>query len=116
MTLLIKIITNVILIPKIGYLAACWATIISDFCHYWIGMLLLKKIGFPINSAKLIGTPALGGILSALCFLPIQWYHSIVSTVFFTGLAVVAYASVIYISKYMRKVDFLLLIHPTKRM
>jgi len=99
-----------ILIPKIDYLAGCWATILSDFCHYWICAALLKKIGFPIQTVRLILIPALGSLLSALCLLPNRDSSSILSSLPFTGLAIVVYIGVITFFKYIGKEEMLSLI------
>ncbi len=101
-----------ILIPKIDYLAGCWATILSDVCHYWICAALLKKIGFPIQTVRLILIPALGSLLSALCLLPNRGSSSILSSLPFTGLAIVVYIGVITIFKYIGKEEMLSLIRP----
>ena len=113
--LLVKIAVNLILIPRAGYLAACWAAILSDAVHYWMGMFFLKRIGFIFNNVKLIGIPALGGFLSAVCLLLTRWSPSIIYTFSLTILAVVVYTGTIYISKYIKKEEILSLIRPASK-
>ncbi len=108
--LVVKMTSNFILIPKIDYLAGCWATILSDFCHYWICAVLLKKIGFPIQTVRLILIPALGSLVSALCLLPSRGSSSILPSIPFIGLAIVVYIGVIIFFKYIGKEEMLSLI------
>ena len=104
--------SNLILIHKIDYLAGCWATILSDFFHYWICAALLKKIGFPVQTVKLIFIPALGSLVSALCLIPSQGSSSILSSLPFIGLAMGVYIGVIALFKYVGKEEMLSLVRP----
>jgi len=110
--LLIKIAANFILIPKIDYLASCWATILADTFHYWICMVLLKKVGFHFNSIKLIGIPALGGVLSGLCLYLGRSSSSIFHILPFVGLAFIVYVGILSLFRYITKDEIFSLISP----
>jgi multisubunit Na+/H+ antiporter MnhF subunit len=105
-------IANFILIPKMGYLAACWATLLSDFAHYWMCMELLKRSGFPIHTVKLMGIPVLGSALFGLCLLLSQLFSSIFYIIPFIVLAFIVYIGIIFLCKYISKEEIFSLINP----
>ena len=106
---------NFILIPKMGYLASCWATLLSDFSHYWICIGLLRKIGFPIHTVKLMSIPALGGALSGLCLYLGRSSSSIFHIIPFVGLAFVVYVGIISLFRYITKDEIFSLINPNNK-
>jgi O-antigen/teichoic acid export membrane protein len=103
--LVIKLAVNALLIPKMGFLGSCWATLVSDFCHYWICIILLKRAGFYFSTLSLIAIPALGSLFSALCLLPVRGSTSLAQTITFSVLAVFVYAAIIIFSKYLKRED-----------
>jgi|GEM_PF-5371440 len=105
---------NFILIPKMGYLAGCWATLLSDVSHYWICMGLLRKIGFPIKAVKLMGIPALGGALSGLCLYLGRSSSSIFHIIPLGVLAVVVYVGIVFLFRYITKDEIFSLINPNE--
>lgn len=111
----INVLANFILIPKIGYLAACWATILSDFSLYWLSIFQLKRFGFSVANAKLVGIPAIGSALSGISLIPYSGTTtSIIQAIPFVVLAILVYTGFILICGYIKKEELLSLIHPTK--
>jgi hypothetical protein len=108
-------VVNLILIPRIGFLAACWASLLSDFCHYWICIALLRKMHISVHAFKLMGVPVLGGGLSAICLFANRWSSSIIQTIFCVILAVLVYIGVVIFFKYIKKEDIVSLLHHEKR-
>jgi hypothetical protein len=103
---------NFILIPKMDYLAACWATLLSDFSHYWICIGVLRKTGFSIHPVKLMGIPALGSALSGFCLYLSRSSSSTFHIIPFILLAIAIYVGIVSFFRYITKDEIFSLINP----
>jgi len=113
-TIFIKIFSNLVLINKMGYIGSCWATILADLFHYWIGIWLLKRYEFPVKTVRTIGLPALGSLLAGICLIPVIRSCSIPLAGILIFLSLAVYAGVIFFSRYIKKEDILSTLFPAR--
>jgi PST family polysaccharide transporter len=105
-----KTALNLALIPQMGYIGSCWATILSDFSHYWISIWLLKKSAYPLKSTKIMALPALGSLLAGLCLIPAIGSPSISRTGVCAFFYLSIYAGLTIASKYVKRDDIAIML------
>ena len=82
-----NIILNFILIPKLSYIGAATATVITQFINFCLLYYFTRKHGYPLNLIKISYKPIIAGILMGVLIPYIKFLHAI----YIIPIAAVAY-------------------------
>ena len=97
--LMINVLLDVILIPRMGFMGATWATLLAEIVLITAAFFYVTKYLTPLSLTKILYGPCGGAVLMALCCMWLLHSSLLTKVLFFLPLSLLIYLAYLVVTK-----------------